>query len=605
MFAFLHMSHLAWLAMVTGAAALGVYLGGWASQKTFGRHTGPEARRQWGRRLADASFDGLLIHRNGTILQMNRSLVRMLGYREVELIGSHFSNLARPAQQAALRMELEAPQPQITEFVLLNADKSERFVELASHTLEFDGLPATVTAIRDKTALKALDSRLAYLMHNDTLTGLPNGAMFIEKLQEAVARNDASGGTTAALTLRLEQLKAVNAQLGRRGGDLLLRQVANRLAQIKHDEDTLARLSGDRFAILQPHSGAPHRTALLTSQIETAMDEPFIVDGRAIRASFAIGIAIYPEHASSAETLLNASGFALSKAMETGGVHTFSHAEAAAAGYMSLGSPREAAPGSRMLNLAEQRLAHDLRLGIPRGEISLEYQPVFHARHLGIAGYEAVPRWWHPKESLIPAEKFIPLADDAGLAAMLGNFILEAVCGEAVRCKAPLIAITLSPAQFRDPLLPARLRDALRKSGLPPERLELQATEAMLRETPEAAQRLRAIRDVGVVLTLRDFDATAAAFGNLTELRFDRLRVGGKYLGDLATESAAQARFTALSALARKLDMELAADGVENEAQLAFLQEKGCAFVSGPHLGRPAAQPAAAALPPKPSLVVG
>ena len=599
------MTHLLWLAMVAGAAALGVYLGGWASEKSFGRHTGPEARRQWGRRLADASFDGLLVHRNGTILQMNRALVRLLGYREVELLGSHFSNLAPPAQQAALRMELEAPQPHSVEFTLVHADKSERFVELASHMLEFDGLPATVTAIRDKTAVKALEARLAYLMHNDTLTGLANAAMFTEKLQQAVARNDASGGTTAVLTLQLEQLKAVNAQLGRRGGDLLLRQVANRLTQLKHDEDAVARLSGDRFAILQPHTGAPHRTALLTSQIETAMKEPFIVEGKAICVSFAIGIAIYPEHASSAETLLNASGFALSKAMETGGTHTFSHAEAAADGYMSLGSPREAAPGSRMLNLAEQRLAHDLRLGIPRGEISLEYQPVFNARHLGIAGYETVARWWHPKEGLVPAEKFISLADDAGLAAMLGNFILETACAEAVRCKAPMMAIPLSTAQFRDPLLPARLRDALRKTGLPPDRLEVQIAEAVLEETPEAAQRLRAIRDVGVMLTLCDLHAAAAAFGNLAEVRFDRLKIGNRYLDNLAAESAAQAKLTAISALARKLDMELAADGVENEAQLAFLQEKGCAFVSGPLLGKPAPQPAAAAQPPKPSLVVG
>ncbi len=339
-------------AIGAGSAGLGMVLGEFTlrkafSQKIFGRGGADEARRQWARRLADASFDGLLIHRNGTILQMNRALVRMLGYREMDLLGTHFSNLAHPSQMADLRTELEAPAPQTAEFTLQHADKSQRFVEMASHTLEFEGLPATISAIRNLTAQKALEARLAHLTHNDALTGLSNRAMFTERLEEAVSRNDQAGGTTAVMTLQIPGLKAINAQLGRHIGDTLLRQIAHRLRAMADEADTVARLSGDKFGVVQPHQGAPNRTAALTSQIKTSMQEPFIVEGKAVKARMSIGIAIYPEHAATAEGLLNASGFALSQAGESG-AHIFSHAEAAAAGF---GSPNHSAAAEQVAPL--------------------------------------------------------------------------------------------------------------------------------------------------------------------------------------------------------------------------------------------------------------
>lgn len=353
-----HLGSSHWIGPASAAAGagLGMVLGEFTLRKvftrSFRRDAEAEARRQWSRRLADASFDGLLIHRNGTILQVNAALVRMLGYREIELTGTHFSNLAPASQVADLRTELEAPAPQTAECTLLHADKSERFVEMASHTLEYEGLPATVTAIRNITAQKAIEARLAYLMHNDALTGLSNRTMFTDRLQEAVSRNDAAGGTTAVLTLQVSQLKPLNEQLGRSAGDRLLRQIASRLIAMADESDTVARLGGDEFGIVQPHAGAPNRTAALTSQIKTAMQEPFIVEGQAVKASLTIGVALYPEHATHAEGLINASGFAMSKA-PAGGAHVFSHAEAAAAGFGGLrksGAP----PGLRPLNLDEQ-----------------------------------------------------------------------------------------------------------------------------------------------------------------------------------------------------------------------------------------------------------
>jgi diguanylate cyclase (GGDEF)-like protein/PAS domain S-box-containing protein len=602
------MVHSAWPALTAGVALPLVAVStGLAWRRVRGGHQA-EGRRQWVRRLADASLDGLLIHRNGTILQMNRALVHMLGYREVELVGSHFSGLAEPSQVAALRTELEAPRPQIVEFTLLHADKSQRFVEMASNTLELDGLPAMVTAIRDRTEMKALEARLAYLMHNDALSGLPNAAMFTEKLQEAVNRNDTAGGTTAVLRLRLEQLKAVNAQLGRRGGDVLIRQVAKRLGVLVHEDDMLARLSGNQFAILQPHGGAPNRTAALASQIESAMEEPLIVEGKPIKASFAVGIATYPEHATSAEGLLDASGFALSKAIETGSTHTFSHAEAAAAGFASASGAARSGGGGRMLSLEAQRLAYDLRVALPRGEVGLTYQPILTGRFLSLAGFEAVVEWRHPKEGDLPAERFIPLGDEAGLAGLLGPVISQTACTEAVLSKAPLMAISLSQGQFTDPLLPARLEDILHKTGLAPSRLELQLSETMLAGSPAAAmQVLGKLRDLGAILTLVTSGSSFASLAEPTQLPFRRLMIERRFVQRLDTDHGAQAVVAALISLAHTLSLEVRACGIESEAQLNFLRDKGCDFLQGDLLAKPAAHAAGAGPsgPPKPSLVVG
>ncbi len=579
------------LILAVSFAGLGFAVGLGLARGGAGGKTG-EARRQWARRLADASFDGLLVHRNGTILQMNRALVRMLGYREVELLGTHFSNLAAADRLAEMRTELEAPGLEVAGFTLMHADGTERFVEMASYTLEMDGLPATVTAIRNVTAQRMMESRLAYLMHNDPLTGLANPAMFSDRLQEAVTRNDSAGGTTAVLTMELETLKTINALIGRRGGDILLRHVANRLTSMADESDTVARLAGNHFAIVQPHTGAPNRTAILTSQIETAMEEPFIVEGRAIRASMAIGVATYPEHATSAEGLINASGFALGQAIEKGGTHSFSHAEAAVAGFAgAVVGARGAAAGSRMLSLEEQRLAHDLRLAIPRGEITLEYQPVFDGRHLDVIGYEALARWRHPKDGMIPPGKFIPLADETGLAGTLGSFIMESACAEAARSKAPMMAINISGAQFRDPHLAGRIRDILQRTGWPANRLEAQVTEAMVMENPRAAaQALRAIQGIGVALTLDDFGTNFSSLSSLADFPFSRVKIDKKYIHQLEGDGNAQAVILAILSLARSLNIGVTAEGVESQGQLSFLQEKDCNYVQGYFLGRPASQ---------------
>jgi len=579
----------------------------------------PEARRQWARRLADAAFDGLLIHRNGTILQMNNALVRLLGYREAELLGTHFSSLTHPGLVPALRTELEAPQPKIAAFTLLHEDATERFVEMASHTLEFNGLPATVTAIRDITLQRGLETQLAHLTQNDALTGLPNRVTFTKMLEAAMLGNDRGGGTTAVMMLDVDRLKSINDVFGRGGGDRLLRQIGVRLSGFCRESDIVGRLDGDKFGIIQPHTGAPNRIASLVNQIEMSFDEPFIIDGRAMTASLSIGMAIYPEHATDAEGLLWAANLSMKQVRLAGGggSRMFLHADALAAlppkTVVQANAPKSAAQAPadfRGTMRSTQRLAQELGQAISRGEVGLEYQPIFTANGLNLAGFEAFAHWRHPKEGPVASEPLLRLAEQAGLAGPLGQFVLESACTEAMRCKVPLMSVNLSPIQLQDPALPEQIKEILRRTGLPPERLELELIEAALNVEPQQKlPAMQALRAIGVGIVLDDFGTGFSSLTSLSNFPFSKIKIKKRIIGALGEDEHAEAIVGAILALARNSRVEVVAEGVETEAQLLYLQEKGCQFVQGYHLGRPTAQAnhSQAAGPPaviKPSLVV-
>jgi diguanylate cyclase (GGDEF)-like protein/PAS domain S-box-containing protein len=549
------------------------------------RRAEQENNRLWSRKLSDASFDGLLIHRSGTILQMNNALLRMLGCREREWLGQHFANLARPDLIPALRTELEAPQPQVCEFTLLRADKTEVPVEICSHTIEHERLPATVTAIRDVSQRQADAAKIAKLSHYDPLTGLANRRLFFDRLVKAIAENDRTGGTTAVLSIDLDQFKSVNDQLGRSGGDQLLRQVAARIGALIAEADTLGRLSGDKFGVVMPSAGVPNRAMHFATQLEAAFNEPFIIDGQLMKASASIGIAIYPDHAADADGLLKASDFALKQAGRAGGgfSHMFSHEEA---------NGFRAAAGRDLFRVGltePQRLAQDLRNALSNGEISLVYQPIFRAADLMLIGFEALARWNHKTDGLIPPNVFIPLAEQAGLIHEIGSFVLETACTEAaVQAPKLKMAVNLSPLQFRDLHLPSRITAILRKTGLQPAQLELEVTESLLIENSAAAsQALLALKAIGVSVALDDFGTGYSSLSYLCDYPFARLKIDKRFIHALGNDANADAIVVAILSLARNLKLEVTAEGVETEAQLAFLQKANCQLVQGYLLGRP------------------
>ncbi len=544
-----------------------------------------KAARRWAAHLADAAFDGLLIHRGGTILQMNRALVRMLGCRERECIGHNFANFAAARELSLLRNELEAPRPAISEMTLVRADKSEFLVELNSQSVEHEGLPATVTAIRDISQRRADAERIEWLSRYDPLTGLANRKLFCEKLAAAIAENDAKGGTTAVFNIDVDEFKAVNDQIGRLGGDQLLQQVAARIDGLITSGDTLARLGGDKFGLIMPSAGAANRTVNVAGQMEAAFKDPFIIDHKLVRISISIGIAVFPDHAADVEALMKASEFALKQATKSGGgcSHVFSHEEAQ--GYR-LALKRD----MFRVGLTEpQRLSQDLRAAVAKDEISVAYQPVFQAGDLSLAGYEALARWNHRQDGLIPPSIFIPLAEQAGLIHEIGSYVLEAACAEAVSVGGDFtMAVNISPLQFRDVNLPGRITAILRKTGLPASRLELEVTESVLIDNKAAAAAaLNALRAIGVSVALDDFGTGYSSLSYLCDFPFARLKIDKRFIQALGTDPNANAIVAAILALANNLKLKVTAEGVETEAQLAYLRQTDCEHVQGFLLGKP------------------
>ncbi len=600
---YLHSGDLAWICLfallfILAGALLTLRAGGnWLRGRLQAEET---LRRAWTRNLADASFDGLLIHRQGLILQMNRALVRMLGTREREWLGQNFVNLAWPDHAAALRAELEAPQPQTAQFTLLRANKTEIPVEISSHNIEFDGQPAVVTAIRDISQRAADAALIARLTHYDALTGLPNRALFAESLAATLARNNTAGGTTTLLVMDLDQFKPMNDLLGRTGGDLLLKQAATRLKALAQADDTLARIGGDKFALLISSTGAPSRGLSLGGEIAAAFHEPFIIDGQLVKLWLSIGLAIYPDHAADALGLMKAAEFALAQAAQAGGggAHIYSHHEAGARRQIT----RRAEPTT------SPRLGADLRTALNRDEISVLFQPVFRTADLTPAGFEALARWNHPAEGLIGPDRFIPMADAAGLTHELGCFILESACAEAARAANTRISVNLAPAQLRDANLPARIAAILRKTGLKPALLDIELPESILHEARHGAMAaLQALQSTGANLVLDHFGASYAALTALNGQPLSRLKIDRRFIQKLGQDTSADAVVNAILALAANLHLEVTAVGVESEAQLSYLRSHGCHCVQGRLLGPPA-QRAIARIPllpapARPSLV--
>lgn len=590
---FLHADNLLEVGLLAlfGVLAL-VVLGMRADSKLFQRRvTSEEAgRRQWGRMLADASFDGLLVHRQGLILQMNRALVRMLGTREREWLGQHFSTLARPDQTVGLRAELEAPQPQIVEFFLLRANKTEVAVEMYSQNIEFEGQPATVTAIRDITQRLADAAQISRLVQYDALTGLANRKLFGEMVAAAVTQNDRKSGTTTVFTLDLDQFKAVNERLGRGAGDVLLQQAALRLGAMVAKEDVLARLGSDKFALLMVSEGAPNRAVSLGGQFVAALNEPFIVEGKLVKLSVSIGIAVYPDHAADVEGLLKASEFALAQAARAGGgvAHMFSHQEAGV--QRRLGGNEAAQAGQ---NDDVQLLGPALRQAMARGDLKLVFQPVVRAGDLTPVGFEALARWNHPVEGLIGPERFIPVADAAGLSQEVGCYVLELACAEARQAGGLRMAVNVSAMQLRDANLPARIAAILRKTGLPPELLEIEVGEGLLiGDRAAAVAALQGLQTIGVGIVLDNFGTGHSTLSSLCDLPLSRLKIDRRFVGKLGADDNADAIVRAIMALAGNLGLEVTAVGVESQMQLDYLREHGCQCVQGSLIGPPTARAA-------------
>jgi diguanylate cyclase (GGDEF)-like protein/PAS domain S-box-containing protein len=430
-----------------------------------------------------------------------------------------------------------------------------------------------IAVIEDVTERKKSEQRIAFMAHHDALTGLANRAAVAQKIEDAAARQRRWGDPFTVLLLDLDRFKHVNDTLGHSAGDALLRETATRLKAFLRETDVLARLGGDEFAIIQAGESSQREAAsTLSERIIELIAKPFDIDGNEVNIGTSIGIALAPEHGTNPDSLLKMADMALYSAKSAG-----------RNGYRFFDPDMGEAANAR------HALENELRRAIQQNELELYYQPIIDSKTRRICAAEALVRWRHPTKGMITPDKFIPLAEETGVIVQIGEWVMHTACADAAHWPAGVkVAINLSPVQFRKTNLSDMVMDALAKSGLPAERLEIEITEtALIESAAECLPALHRFKSAGIAIALDDFGTGYSSLSQLTMFPFDKIKIDKSFTQNLTKRSECAAIISAALTLAQSLDIATTAEGVETDEQYRLLRMAGVTSLQGYLFKRP------------------
>ena len=518
--------------------------------------------------------------RDLTYVLINKAAELFMGRPAHEVIGRTAHEIFPPEAAAQLRQldeeVLAAGRQHLDDVVPLHeAGSGIRHVAIDRVLVEgADKQPKYILGVVvDVTERIESEQRIQHMAHHDALTGLANRVLFLQSVDEALARMNRHGERFNILLLDLDQFKIVNDTLGHPVGDALLRQAAERLRRCMRETDLVARLGGDEFAILQRADREQGEAALnFAGRLLAALREPYDLDGNRITAGTSIGVALAPLDGDNADQLMKNADLALYRAKSEGRNRC-----------RLFDAQMEAEARSR------HELENDLRNAIWRDELELHYQTVIRSETRAVCGVEALVRWRHPRRGLLSPDRFIALAEETGLIVPLGEWILRRACADAVSFPTHIrLAVNLSAAQFAGPDLIQTVAAALHQSALAPERLELEITESVLLENDEAnLQVLHALRDLGVSIVLDDFGTGYSSLSYLQKFPFDKLKIDRSFVSELSSRSDSAAIVCAVNSLGKTLNILTTAEGIESEEQFQLLRATGVDQMQGYLFSRP------------------
>jgi len=537
------------------------------------------ARTELERQIADDHFHALvehaadmitLIDAEGTIVYVSPAIERVLGYTPEEVTGTSILALLHPDDVAPARAALaHAPQSGGTP-VRIEARCRHRD---GTNQLAVPAIGGIVLNGRDVTARKRVEETLRRQAQHDALTDLPNRALLHERIRATLGDLSDAPRPLALLLLDLDGFKEVNDTFGHERGDTLLRQVADRLQAVTRADDTVARLGGDEFAVLLPGADAAG-AARVAAAIRTALDAPLPVEGLLLRVGASVGGALAPTHGLDGDTLLRRADVAMYVAKRT------------RQGY-ALYEPTQDQHSPERLALGGA-----LRDALEQGALTLHYQPQVDLATGRVTGVEALVRWPHPAQGLIPPDRFIPLAEQTGLIAPLTEWVLA----EAIRqCRAWQragllmgVSVNLSMWNLHDPTLPDRVAALLRDHGVAPAWLRLELTESALMADPERALAVVArLSGLGVGLAVDDFGSGYSSLAYLKTLPVDELKIDKGFVREMATDETDRAIVASTVALGHALGLRVVAEGIEDQATWEMLGGMGCDVAQGYYMSRP------------------
>ncbi|MDR3095907.1 MAG: GGDEF domain-containing protein [Paraburkholderia sp.] len=564
-----------------------------------------------------AAVDFLVhVDRNLRFLYVSDASLRFAGYHREFLLGASLHDLVASDDLARLdalfARALENDTVEKDTIGLVKALTYPLAVELRVQRSTYAGVDGFAVAGFDVSDWQRVQTRLTHALHHDPLTGLPNLAALEPALERALAEADRHGTPIALLLLDLDDYQRVNRALGYDAGDELLRETARRLAHLAQQGELIARTGSDEFAILitqpsptqrtarratqpgEPPGGQPGKQPVeqptsvrataeaLARRLLTSILQPYSFRDQPVHLAASIGVAFHPElradcgesHASEMQSestpLIRRADQALQQAKAAGGntlmLHTPDH---------------DPADAQRL------KLESDLHDGVRNGEFSLHFQPITSSATHGVVGVEALIRWHHPVHGLVPPSTFIPLAESVGLINYLGNWVLRAACMQLAQwdeqgIALQYVAVNVSPQQFRNPRFKESVEEAIRLTGIDPRRLVFEITESLLMQDPQhAVTLLEELTALGIRFAVDDFGTGYSSLAYLQRFPLSKLKIDRSFVVNLLTSRNDQAIVNAVVGLARTLELELVAEGVETEAQRELLTKMGCDHIQG------------------------
>ena len=433
-----------------------------------------------------------------------------------------------------------------------------------------------VLSLRILQQRKRMEDRVNHMAFHDELTSLPNRLMLSQRLDQALSRHRRAGSPLALLFLDLDRFKVINDSLGHETGDVLLRQVADRLRAHSREGDTIARMGGDEFVVLIENSGNLSDISARAQRLVEQLSAPYLLGSNDCHVTVSIGVSVFPTDGSDAPALLKAADVAMYRAKDTG-----------------RDSYQFYSAAMNVHTVERLELEFDLRHALERNEFLLHYQPKVEVATGLITGIEALLRWDHPRRGLISPMDFIPLAEETGLIASIGEWVLATACMRTKEWQdegfAKLdVAVNLSARQFADPMLLPKLTSIIRRSGLDPSSLELEITESLvMSQGGSAVAVLQQLKSLGVRIAIDDFGTGYSSLAYLKRFPIDTLKVDRSFIRDIPADSGDKQITRAIIAMAHSLRLRVVAEGVETADQLRFLRKERCDTVQGYYLHRP------------------
>lgn len=541
------------------------------------------------RLLLDSTAEAIFgVDTQGICTFANPACVRMLGYaNEDALVGkrihelihhSHADGRPYPVEECLIRTAVAAGQAcHSKDEVHWRADGTSFPVEYWAHPMYRDGeMVGAVVTFVDISEQKRAEAELHRLAYYDTLTGLPNRALFNDRLHHALAEARRHKSYVALMLLDLDHFKVINDTMGHETGDKLLREIGLRLQRGVREGDTVSRLGGDEFALVFPDIQETLHAAQLAQNLMAQFAAPVLVNGREIFTEASIGVALYPSDTELADSLLRFADSAMYHAKESGRNNFQFYSREMTASVQ-----------------ARLQLETDLRRALERNEFFLNFQPQVDARGRRVTGAEALLRWRDGAGNLVPPSRFVPLAEDTGLIVPIGKWVLETACVQLKRWhdagyRDMIVSVNVASRQFRDPQFPDMVRQAIASAGVSPPAIELEITESILLEHSETTlQILDELKNIGVTLAIDDFGTGYSSLSYLKRFPIDRLKIDQSFVRDIVTDSEDLAIVRAIVAMSQALFLDVIAEGVESAEQLSLLKREGCKDCQGYLFARP------------------